>query len=184
MYARNKLRRKTVKHRTWKLFKRIRKFIAGLADRRVGVIKAGAFTRNRKLSYLSVSLTILDVGRETLQIKLCRVLPKMGCEECSQQALLHLRYSIFSECRHSPAGPALPLPASLSTPSESLSYADIPRTRRSCLGFSRAQCKTTLLHGPALLNRHVRASSPPVRHPSLHLSLHILCTKLPMCAAH
>lgn len=83
--------RKAVKYRTYKFFKKIRKYILGLAERRVGVTKKGAFTRNRKLSYLSVFLTILDVGRETLQMKLCRLLPKMKCEECSQQAFSKAR---------------------------------------------------------------------------------------------
>lgn len=91
MYNKNKLSRKAVKYRTWKFFRKIRKYIFGLAGRRVGVTKKGAFTRNRKLSYLSVFLTILDVGRETLQIKLCRLLPKMKCEECSQQAFSKAR---------------------------------------------------------------------------------------------
>ena len=74
MYSKNKLSRKAVKYRTWKFFKKIRKYIFGLAERRVGVTKKGAFTRKRKLSYLSVFLTILDVGRKTLQMKLCRLL--------------------------------------------------------------------------------------------------------------
>lgn len=77
MHKRNKLSRKAVKYRTWKFFKKIRKYIYGLAERRGGVTKMGAFTRKRKLSYLSVFLTILDVGRKTLQMKLCRLLTKM-----------------------------------------------------------------------------------------------------------
>ena len=53
-----------------------------------------------------------------------------------------------------------------------------------CLDFSCPQCKTTLLHVYDLLNRQGRASSPPVRHPSLHLSLHIPCTSGPMLKEH
>ena len=85
MYSKNKLSRKAVKYRTWKFFKKIRKYIFGLAGRRVGVTKKGAFTRNRKLSYLSVFLTILDVGRETLQMKLCRLLPMLETTDFNQK---------------------------------------------------------------------------------------------------
>ena len=42
MYSKNKLSRKAVKYRTWKFFKKIRKYIFGLDGRRVGVTKKGA----------------------------------------------------------------------------------------------------------------------------------------------
>ena len=48
--------RKAVKYRTWKFFRKIRKYIFGLAGRRVVVTKKGAFTRNRKGYHVSSSL--------------------------------------------------------------------------------------------------------------------------------
>ena len=68
MYNKNKLSRKAVKYRTWKFFKKIRKYIFGLAGRRVGVTKKGAFTRNRKLSYLSVLLTTTNFNQKKYQL--------------------------------------------------------------------------------------------------------------------
>ena len=87
MYSKNIIVRRNVKYRTVRIMEQVGRFIDLLAEKRIGIIRKGAFTRKRKLSYQSVFLTILDVGRETLQMKLARVLPKTGCEEeCSQQA--------------------------------------------------------------------------------------------------
>ncbi len=92
MYSKNIIVRRNVKYRTVRIMEQVGRFIDLLAEKRIGIIRKGAFTRKRKLSYQSVFLTILDVGRETLQMKLARVLPKTGCEEeCSQQAFSKAR---------------------------------------------------------------------------------------------
>ena len=92
MYSKNIIVRRNVKYRTVRIMGQVGRFIDLLAEKRIGIIRKGAFTRKRKLSYQSVFLTILDVGRETLQMKLARVLPKTGCEEeCSQQAFSKAR---------------------------------------------------------------------------------------------
>ena len=76
MYSKNIIVRRNVKYRTVRIMEQVGRFIDLLAEKRIGIIRKGAFTRKRKLSYQSVFLTILDVGRETLQMKLARVLPK------------------------------------------------------------------------------------------------------------
>ena len=78
MYSKNIIVRRNVKYRTVRIMEQVGRFIDLLAEKRIGIIRKGAFTRKRKLSYQSVLLTIPDVGRETLQMKPERVLPKTG----------------------------------------------------------------------------------------------------------
>ena len=62
MYSKNIIVRRNVKYRTVRIMEQVGRFIDLLAEKRIGIIRKGAFTRKRKLSYQSVFLTILDVG--------------------------------------------------------------------------------------------------------------------------
>ena len=82
-----------------------RKKIMQIKEQRTGVKDDRYFRRDRKLPFLSVFYTILDVGRETLQKKLDRCMKSVGWKRCtsevSQQAFSkarsHMDHTGFEE---------------------------------------------------------------------------------------
>ena len=61
MYSKNIIVRRNVKYRTVRIMEQVGRFIDLPAEKRIGIIRKGAFTRKRKLSYQFNCVSSADI---------------------------------------------------------------------------------------------------------------------------